>query len=532
MRRIALALLSVFFISAAFAQSAPPTMPDRSVYGRLGSGTGSGPGQAIPFATLSPYVGGTYPGSITLNVDHTLGVDQNGCGNAPNGAGACKTILYAYQRFQTNVKVGPAGTATIQSDCGFTETPSGAFLGPSSTGGSGGGVVFIIGNQSSPASCTWTSAGWSVDDGAVISLRGFKTINASTGQTWLSVTKMGLVVFTNMLWGSAVNGAHVSLTDGGVLVAEAGGTYQVGAIGDACLPSCFNYHVINNGGSFEFGGQTITVPAALTFNAWYAGQGSGANGRWGTNTFSGAGSGSGSTGAQYSVIDSANLQTGSTTLPGLATSNLIATNGCVNKTCVPGPIGTVSALPTCNAQSAGAVATVTDANGQFWGGQPSGGSSAILQEYCNGSVWSISGGGESTASAAYVNTGTSGGTVPLLNGNNIFSGTSTFSNQIISASGTPTIASGACGTGANGAVVLGSTNQSGSITIGASATTTCTISWSATLATAPNACVFFPMNATAAATGTTLARNSAPTTSQVVLTGGALANANYGYVCL
>lgn len=104
--------------------------------------------------------------------------------------------------------------------------------------------------------------------------------------------------------------------------------------------------------------------------------------------------------------------------------------------------------------------------------------------------------------------------------------------QVISGAGTPTIASGACGATTNGAVVAGSTNQSGQITIGAATTTTCTISWSATLSSAPKSCVFFPMNATAAATGTTVAYASAPTTTQVVLNGSALANANYAYLCL
>lgn len=106
------------------------------------------------------------------------------------------------------------------------------------------------------------------------------------------------------------------------------------------------------------------------------------------------------------------------------------------------------------------------------------------------------------------------------------------SGQITSTTGLPTIASGACGATTNGAVVSGSTNQSGQITIGSAATTTCTISWSGTLAVAPNACLFFPMNAAAAATGTTVARVGAPSTGGVVLTGSALANANYAYICL
>lgn len=104
------------------------------------------------------------------------------------------------------------------------------------------------------------------------------------------------------------------------------------------------------------------------------------------------------------------------------------------------------------------------------------------------------------------------------------------SGQIRSTAGAPSIASGNCGTGTNGSVT--GTNQSGTITVGATATTTCQIDFSTTLAAAPNACVLFPANATAAATGTTVARVSAITTAHFIVTGSALASANYYFVCL
>jgi hypothetical protein len=119
-----------------------------------------------------------------------------------------------------------------------------------------------------------------------------------------------------------------------------------------------------------------------------------------------------------------------------------------------------------------------------------------------------------------------------LGSNNAWTGTNTFANQIISTAGLPTIASGACGATTNGAVVAGSTNQTGNITIGSAATTSCTVSFSATLTVAPNSCVIFPTNATAAATGTTVAYVSAITTAHFVITGSALASANYEYLCL
>lgn len=106
-----------------------------------------------------------------------------------------------------------------------------------------------------------------------------------------------------------------------------------------------------------------------------------------------------------------------------------------------------------------------------------------------------------------------------------------FFTQTAPAGGLPTIASGDCGASTNGAVVAGSTNEAGSITIGATATTTCKITFAAGLTQAFKACVFFPMNATAAATGTTVARTGAPTLTDVTLTGSALASANYSYLC-
>jgi len=162
-----------------------------------------------------------------------------------------------------------------------------------------------------------------------------------------------------------------------------------------------------------------------------------------------------------------------------------------------------------------------------------GGTSQVLKQVSTGGAVTV---GQlqctdlSTAgTACTANTGTSGATVPLLNGNNTNSGLNTFSGQIVSTFGTPTIASGACGTGTNGSI--SGTNQSGSITIGASATTTCTISFSTTI-TAPGACLIFPGNATAAATGTTVARVGTPSATAWVVTGSALANTVYSYICL
>lgn len=106
----------------------------------------------------------------------------------------------------------------------------------------------------------------------------------------------------------------------------------------------------------------------------------------------------------------------------------------------------------------------------------------------------------------------------------------TFS-RINSSGGLPTIASGACGTTTNGAIVAGSTNQAFKVTIGAAATTSCTITFNGTLSPVPKACVFSPMNA-AAIGATVLPFIAAPSATSVVFSGALLASTNWSFICM
>lgn len=101
--------------------------------------------------------------------------------------------------------------------------------------------------------------------------------------------------------------------------------------------------------------------------------------------------------------------------------------------------------------------------------------------------------------------------------------------QVLSGTGfAPTISGGACGAGANGTVA--GTNFSGIVTIGAAATTTCTITFASPIIP-PSACTIFPGNAAAADQATTLARAGAPSSTAWVITGSVLANTVYNYNC-
>ena len=106
--------------------------------------------------------------------------------------------------------------------------------------------------------------------------------------------------------------------------------------------------------------------------------------------------------------------------------------------------------------------------------------------------------------------------------------TSTIAGPVRFNGGTPTIASGACGTGTNGTIA--GDNQSGAITVGAAAAATCTVAFSAAMTLAPRACVWSAGNAAAAAVAT--AFMSAPTTGGFVLNATNLANGIYRYICI
>ncbi len=103
-------------------------------------------------------------------------------------------------------------------------------------------------------------------------------------------------------------------------------------------------------------------------------------------------------------------------------------------------------------------------------------------------------------------------------------------NVRIGTGSVPTIASGACGTGTNGAIAATSRSNAGQVQIGAAATTVCTIVFATAMTTAPF-CVISAANSTAIG-ALVLAYVSSSTVNGFVITGSVLANSNFNYVCL
>jgi hypothetical protein len=100
--------------------------------------------------------------------------------------------------------------------------------------------------------------------------------------------------------------------------------------------------------------------------------------------------------------------------------------------------------------------------------------------------------------------------------------------------GSPTIASGACGTTTNGAIssviVANPSDHDFGIAIGSATTTTCTVTFSQAWTTAPHSCTFSPANSTAAGTSI-LAYSTTPSTTSWALKGSVLASTNWVVRC-
>lgn len=321
---------------------------------------------------------------VTLQANHSSGVNTNNdC--LGTGAGACATIIHASQLFQTAIKVPGGANPTVQSDCGFTETPSGAFLGPMA---SGSGVLFIIGNEGSPASCVWNTGGISFDDGNVTSLRGF-TLRSSG--TFAFVQKGGILVFANVICGASA--ACFQVAEGGQLTWDPG-TLQLGEA--ACAPNCFSYAVINNGGEVAWAQASVTVPNALNFITIYSGNYSGSRGLFST-TFSGPGSGAGSTGTKFEISNNAYLGLAGTVFPG-NTAGTITSGACLEGACAkitnlqfPAPVNFAAITGLCAAGTEGAQQSVADSPVNTWGTNITvGGGAFHVNAYCNGTNWTVS----------------------------------------------------------------------------------------------------------------------------------------------
>ena len=366
--RSQLAAAAFLLASAAvvFGQSAPPTMPDKTVYGRLGTGTGSGPGQAIPFVTLA---GQLFPSIVktgrlvlttntTFYIDKDQGSDFNAC-LAP-AAAACATSAHVMSVISNSYDLA-GHNVTIQYGCAsvpctYTQLPFTALP------YTGSGTIFIVGDATTPdnfvmhltsaVNCVFcfnsiTPGNWAV--------HGFKIDSAvgSGNGAGIYVSGSGnLVDYGNIDFGVMAGGLHLTAISGGQIENDASYTISGGAAFHAEAADNGNFHNVN-------GTITLTGTPAFSTALIYA-HGAGAVVGSGTN-WSGSATGLSCFADKLGLVDAI-----AGSLPGnhaiLAQTYGVACGiGAVAGTDISGPINNTgvifSALPT---PVAGMQAFITD----------------------------------------------------------------------------------------------------------------------------------------------------------------------------
>lgn len=243
----------------------------------------------------------------TLHVNHSTGSDSNNdC--LGTGSGACATIQHAGDLFQTHVLCNGQQPLIQVDDASFSENAS--FNGVRCAGANN---LQIVGNAGTPGNAVWNapgpagSPGLNVSDKAIVVVNGFKLQCSVAGAINLQVNQGGLLAFMNVDFGNCSGGQHMSCAAASNLVFE-GGTYTISG-------AAFGYHVVASACAFNpVGGQTVSVPNAMTFTQFYS---LSLNSSINTNLlYSGAGAGAGSTGQKFSVTGCSSLILNGTTLPG------------------------------------------------------------------------------------------------------------------------------------------------------------------------------------------------------------------------
>jgi hypothetical protein len=177
-------------------------------------GSGANDWQAIPSDPVP--LRWMIPGPVTLNVNTTLGNDSND-GLATGAGNALLTVARALSiiadLFDTNHE-----TVTISVVGNVSQAVS--LVGP----WVGSGVVNLVGNTTTPASCTWTvtAAGASnivVNAQARLRVSGFRFVNSGGGGTCLAAGTGGTIeVIGKVEFGACATGNHMAASSGGRII--------------------------------------------------------------------------------------------------------------------------------------------------------------------------------------------------------------------------------------------------------------------------------------------------------------------------
>lgn len=457
------------------------------------------------------YVNGNAGGTATCGMHGTsapltcsAGSDSNTCLSA---ASACLTTQHVISLIFSNYDA--AGFSILINGAHCASASCGTNLAFNCAAGAivGQGTINFIGDYDNPTAVELFAPNGNsaivANDQCTVSVDSISIADQGSAAGGVTVVKLAQADLRSVtITGVWNNGAAILSAGGEGAVLNLIGVGSGGITNTIASTSTGQIFQSTNNGLINFNGQTVAIPAAITINGGLSvvynvgGNVVGIS----SGTFTGSGV-AGTTGARCVSFD-AFWGNGdpNTVFPGNANC---AMNRTFNSGAIVGPTtgGGNWALPSGADTIAGLASTQTLTN------------KTLTSPTINGG--SISGGSLSGSSISGASMG----------------GQTLFTGQLVPAYGTPVISSGNCGATTNGALASGSTNQSGQVQIGSATTTSCLVTFSTTLAVAPIACLLFPANATAAATGTTVARVSSISTVEFTITGSALANANYYYHC-
>ena len=229
---LALALLSSLWPTVTVAQSAPPTMPPNTVYGRLGGGT-SGPGQAIPFLTLALQLAQSGIGSVyaVTPVSAPVGGLQlfaaptaTGAGNCLSAPNACTLATACLFVRQISTFIGAAGPVNLADGTYSTPDANGNLC---TINGNGGGsstqLTTIFGNAVTPTNVVLQvpvgGNGIVVQDGAEAAIDNLEFTAVNGSSAGLFCRQIAICDYGNLYWGAWGNsGSHVAATGTAVIV--------------------------------------------------------------------------------------------------------------------------------------------------------------------------------------------------------------------------------------------------------------------------------------------------------------------------
>jgi hypothetical protein len=272
LRIVAPAAALGLLLSAAVCcgQSAPPTLGPNTVYGRLGGGT-SGPGQAIPFATLLAQLESTAGGTfISAGANAPVGglplyaaPTATGSGNCLSSGNACTLATACSFVKQIATFLGQAGPINLADGSGgsYANATSGALCNVQGNGGgSSSQLVSINGDTVTPTNVVLQvpsgAGGFIVQDGGEISIGNLEITAVNGAGPGIQARQLAICDYHGITWGAWGNsGAHVSVT-GGASCNPGNETIAANGV---------EHWGVSDGGHLNANG-TTTIPTAVAFS--------------------------------------------------------------------------------------------------------------------------------------------------------------------------------------------------------------------------------------------------------------------------